>query len=182
MPVEKVVEKIVIKEVPVEKIVTKEVPAPEAKPLATHNITFSRAYFDIHPKSQAPILEYIDYTNRASFDTNHYINTVKKIKETVDVFIHGNILIPDAISTDQVYINVGPKFFHSYYSYWKKEIRYNGNDIRQNAEDFLADVKTDAQGRRYVDYKISLKLPKSLSLMSRQIKGTNHFSKVGKFF
>jgi hypothetical protein len=180
VPVEKIVEKVVIKEVPVEKVVTKELPPQKVKPIATDGITFSRAYFDIHPKSQAPILEYIDYSQRASFDVNHYVNTVKKIKETVDVFIHGNILVPEGITTNQVYINVGPKFYHSYYSYWKKEIFYNGSDIRQNAEDFLADVKTDAQGRRYVDYKIKLHLdqPWKLQASEQNVAPNTFFFKV----
>jgi hypothetical protein len=168
VPVErvKVVEKVVIKEVPVEKEVIKEVPAPVAapapKPAADDGRTFNKAFFDIHSKTQAPILDYIAFKGqRRSFDVEHFANMVSKIRDQhIDVYIQGNIAVPDSITTEQVYVNVGPKYSHNYYNYWKKNIYYNGSDIAQNAEDFLANVKTDKAGNRYVDYKIHIHLHK----------------------
>lgn len=155
--------KVIIKEVPVEKIVYKErvVNKPiQKKEVATGDIVFNKAFFDIYTETQAPILDYITYSKRGSFDVNYFADSVSKIKEQgIDAYIHGKILVPSSIDTEEVYMNVGEKYHYSYYGYWKKDISYN-NATAQNADFFLAKVKTDNQGRRYVNYKISIHLDK----------------------
>jgi hypothetical protein len=118
----------------------------------------STAYFDVYTRSQAPILDYIKYSKRASFDVKQYADTVSRIRdENIDVYIHGRIIVPDDIKTDKVYMNVGPKYY-SAWNDWRKEIFYNGSKTHQNAEFFLASTKKDEFGNRYVDYKIHLHL------------------------
>ncbi len=175
VPVVVVKEKIVTKEVPVEKIVEKEkiiyrdrpapviaetIPAPVSKKAVTGR-TYNKAFFDVHTKTQAPMLDYIKYTTRGSFNVDQFADTVSKIKERdVKVYIHGSIAVPSSITTNQVYMNVGPKYYYSYYNYWKKEIRYNNSNSRQNSDYFLVNVKKDSNGNRYVDYKIYILLSK----------------------
>jgi len=161
-----IVEKEVIKEVPVEKVVYKERPVlvekkrTPKKEVSTSDITFNKAYFDVYTNTQAPILDYITYTKRGSFDVTSFAGTVSKIKERgIDAYIYGNILVPKSITTDQVYMYVGEKYHYKYYSYWTKNIAYNGAS-KQNADYFLAKVRTDNQGRRYVAYKINIHLDK----------------------
>ncbi|MBU1659492.1 hypothetical protein KKG72_10660 [bacterium] len=160
-------EKIVIKEVPVEveKVVYKErgveaipelIPASavEKPSKAVAGRTYNKAFFDVHTKSQAPMLDYIQYTNRGSFDANQFADTVSKIKESdTKAYIHGSIAVPESITTDEVYLNVGAKYYASYYG-WVKEIYYNNSTTRQNSDYFLVNVKKDKDGNRYVDYKI----------------------------
>lgn len=174
-PVVIIQEKVIIKEVPVEveKIVTKEKiiyvdrPAEEeivAAPVVEEKITpkatvegrtYNRAFFDVHAPSQAPMLDYIKFTSRASFSIEHFVDTVNKIKEkNTKVYIHGQIAVPSTITTSQVYMNVGQKYRSGYYNYWKKEIYYNNSSTAQNADYFLVDVQSDSNGNRYVDYKI----------------------------
>jgi hypothetical protein len=170
VPVQKIVEKEVIKEVPVEKIVYREKPSVEneshetvkkpkieKKELVTSDITFNKAFFDVHPKTQAPIQDYIEYTKRGSFDVSFFIDTINKIKESADAYIYGKILVPDSISTDEVYMYVGENYLYNYYSYWNKNISYN-NGNSQNSDYFLAKVQTDNKGRRYISYKITIHL------------------------
>jgi len=50
---------------------------------------YSTAYFDIHTKAQAPILDYIKYTKRGSFDIKKYSNSVSKIREHyINIYIY----------------------------------------------------------------------------------------------
>ena len=101
------------------------------------------------------MLDYIKYSKRASFDIKQYIDTVNKIgEESIKVYIHGRVIVPESITTKQVYMNVGSKYYYSFYS--KKHTYYNGSKTHQQAEYFLADTKTDTFGNGYVDYKISL--------------------------
>ena len=175
VPVIIIKEKIVTKEVPVEveKVIVKEkvvyrdrivhaeeVPVPEPTKAVTGR-TYNKAFFDVHTKSQAPMLDYIKYSTRGSFNVDQFADTVSKIKEKyAKVYIHGSIAVPSSITTNQVYMNVGPKYHYSYYSYWKKEIFYNGSTARQNSDYFLVNVKKDNNGNRYVDYKIFTLLEK----------------------
>jgi len=165
-----IVIKEVVKEVEVEKIVEKVVyrdrvvsptkQKPIKKELATSDITFNKAYFDVHTNTQAPMLDYISYTKRASFDVNFFADTVSKIKErNINAYVYGNILIPSSISTSQVYVYVGENYHYNYYNAWKKDITYNGGE-NQNSDYFLAKVKTDNKGRHYISYKISIHLDK----------------------
>jgi len=111
----------------------------------------STAYFDVHTQSQAPMLDYIKYSKRASFDTKQYISTLEVISKAagaVTIYIQGRVIVPDSIKTKLVYIDAG-KTYNSY-----KKIYYNGSKIPQDAEYFLVATKTDAFGNRYVDYKI----------------------------
>lgn len=154
-------QKVIIKEIPVEKVVTKPV---QKKEVATGDVVFNKAYFDIHTQTQAPILDYITYTKRGSFDVNYFADSVSKIKESgADAYIHGKILVPDSIDTNEVYMNVGDKYHYNYYGYWKKDISYNNASV-QNSDYFLAKVKTDNKNRRYVSYKIAIHLDKPWSI------------------
>jgi hypothetical protein len=118
----------------------------------------STAYFDVHSKSQAPILDYIKYSKRASFDVKQFVDTVSKIRdEDITVYVHGRVIVPESIKTDKVYMNVGQNYKHNYYG-WSKNIYYNGSKQSQNAEFFLVTTKKDNFGNRYVDYKIQIKL------------------------
>ena len=126
---------------------------------------FSTAFFDVHSKTQAPMLDYIKYTKRASFDVKQYIDTVNKIKDAhIDAYVHGRVVVPDGIKTDKVYISVGQNYEFNYAGSWVKHIYYNGSKIAQNAEYFLVDTKTDTFGNRYVDYKIAFHLHKPWDL------------------
>lgn len=119
----------------------------------------STAFFDVHSKSQAPMLDYIKYTKRASFDVKQYADTVSRIKDRhIDAYIHGRVLVPESIKTDKVYISVGPNYHYTSYGDWEKEIYYNGSKTFQNAEFLLVDTKTDTFGNKYVDYKIRIHL------------------------
>jgi len=167
-------EKVVIKEVPVEvekvvvkeKIVYRDRPAAQeqkvvsvAEPKAVAGRVYNKAFFDVHTKSQAPMLDYISFTPRASFNIEQFVDTVSKIKEKkTKVYIHGQIAVPKSITTSQVYMYVGQKYHHNYYGYWTKDIYYNNLKTPQNSDYFLVDVKTDNSGNRYVDYKIDILL------------------------
>lgn len=159
---EVIVEKIVYKDNPVAEVVpapaVEEEVAPVAKPKAVvTNRVYNKAFFDVHTPTQAPMLDYINFAPRASFDIKQYVDTVSKIKErNTKVYIHGQIAVPDSITTSQVYMNVGQKYHFSYYSSWQKDIYYNGSKTPQNSDYFLVDVKSDNNGNRYVDYKIYL--------------------------
>ncbi len=163
---EKIVEKPVIKEVVKEKvvykdrIVYKDKPKEEIKqkkpqePKTIGGITYNKAFFDIHPKSQAPLLDYLKYSPRTSFDVEHFVESVKKIGERgLKVYVYGRLEVPDTITTDEVYVTVGKNYRYDYYGYWKKYLYYNDSDTEQNSEYFLVKVKTDPSGRRYVKYK-----------------------------
>jgi hypothetical protein len=126
---------------------------------------FNTAFFDVNSKSQAPMLDYIKYSKRASFDVKQYIDTVSRIKDNhIDAYVHGRVIVPDDIKTDKVYMNVGPNFSFDYSGYWNKHIYYNGSKTSQNAEYFLVDTKKDTFGNRYVDYKIHFHLEKPYDL------------------
>lgn len=118
----------------------------------------STAFFDVHSKSQAPMLDYIKYSKRASFDVKQYVDTVSRIKDKrINVYVHGRAIVPDNITTSKVYINVGPNYRYDGNG-WYKKIFYNGSKTAQNAEYFLVDTKKDEFGNRYIDYKIVLDL------------------------
>jgi len=177
-------ERVVVKEVPVvvekqvvvEKVVYKErepvkQEQPQVKktpkkvvqqqPTENTNKIYNKAFFDVHARSQAPMLDYITYSRRASFDIKQYVDTVSKIKEEgTKVFIHGMLEVPASITTNQVYMNVGTQYKYRYYSYWKKFIYYNDSKQEQNSDYFLVDVKEDVDGNRYVKYKIFFYLSK----------------------
>jgi len=168
-------EKVVYRDRPIiiqkEKVVYRDRPAvePQAEPtpkpiLKTKAIAgreYNKAFFDVHTATQAPMLDYIKYTKRGSFDVEQFADTVSKIKEKgVKVYIHGSIAVPDSIHTKQVYMSVGQKYHYSYYNYWVKDIYYNHQKAKQNSDYFLVNVKQDNQGHRYVDYKIYIKLEK----------------------
>lgn len=117
------------------------------------------AFFDVHTKSQSPMLDYIQYSTRGSFDVKQYADTVSKIKENnTYTYIHGRIVVPESITTEKVYMSVGSKYKDSYGSYWGKTIRYNGSKVAQNSDYFLVGTKKDAFGKGYVDYKIRIDL------------------------
>ncbi len=125
----------------------------------------STAFFDVHSKSQAPMLDYIKYSKRGSFDVKQYIDTVSRIKDRhIDAYIHGRVIVPEGIKTEKVYMSVGPNYKYKYSTDWKKYIYYNGSKTAQNAEYFLVTAKTDDFGNRYVDYKIAFHLVKPYDL------------------
>jgi len=142
---------------------------------------YNTAYFDVFTKSQAPILDYIKYSKRASFDIKQYLDTVTRIKENyIVVKIHGRIIVPDNIKTSKVYINAGPNYYY-HYGDWNKQIFYTSKN-RQNAEFFLVDTKVDEFGKRYVPFKIVLNLykPWELTPKSQTVPSTYIFSMAPK--
>lgn len=167
---ERVVEKPVIQKVIVEKpvvkekIVYKEKVVYKAKPKqeqkAIGGVSYNKAFFDIHPKSQAPILDYITYSDRASFNVEQYVDSVSKIHdENIKVYIYGKLEVPSSIKTNQVYIYSGERYeYHSCCNHWVKEIYYNDSKTYQNADYFLVNVQEDNHGRRFVKYKIRFHL------------------------
>ena len=158
------VEKVVYKEKPVEVAVAKIQPTK-----AVAGRTYDKAFFDVKTASQAPMLDYIKYTNRSSFDVEQFVDTVSKIKEAkTNVEIHGSLAVPDSITTEQVYMNVGQKYHFNYYSYWIKDIYYNNLKTPQNSDYFLVNVKTDNSGNRYVDYKITIHLDKPWTIQASE--------------
>ena len=132
------------------------------------------------------MLDYIKYSKRASFDIKQYIDTVNKIREVgIKVYIHGRVIVPESITTKQVYMNVGPKYnYQGGYSKTsnEKHIYYNGSKTYQNAEYFLVDTKTDTFGNRYVDYKILLSLyePWMVKVSSNTVPNTYFFQMAPK--
>lgn len=133
-----------------------------------HGRLWNTAYFDINLKSQGPMLDYIKYSKRASFDIKHFLDTLHKISETnITAKIHGRIVVPETITTEKVYINIGPKYLRDSSSYGKY-VYYNNSKNYQNAEYFLVDTKKDKFGSRYIDYKIALnyQYPKDMSTKS----------------
>lgn len=162
-------ERVIIKEVPVEieKVIVKETiiyrdsPIEEVAPIpkAITGRNYNKAFFDVHTKTQAPMLDYISFTSRTSFNIEHFVDTLRRIKEyNTKVYIHGQIAVPNSINTSQVYINVGKNYYNKHYNQSKKAIYYNNSDIEQNSDYFLVDVKTNAHNERYVEYKIYLLL------------------------
>jgi len=141
---------------------------------------FGTAYFDVHTKTQAPILDYIKYSKRGSFDVKQYLDTVNKINEKyINVYIHGRIVVPESVATDKVYVNVGPKYYYKHGGYYLKEISYNGSKTVQNAEYFLAATKTDSFGKRYVDYKIHFLLEEPWKIkVSGNVSANSFFFKI----
>ncbi len=136
----------------------------------------STAFFDVHPRSQAPILDYITYSKRGSFDIKQFTDTVAKIKEKGTVIrIHGRAIVPEGIKTDKVYMNVGEKYNYTYNSAWQKKIYYNSSKIAQNADIFLVGTKTDSFENRYVDYKIVIKVDKAWDIMTEKNYHPNTF-------
>ncbi len=116
---------------------------------------YNKAFFDIKTKNQAPLLDYINFSKRASFDVNHYANSVSKIKEgRASVLVHGRIEVPAGITTKKVYINCAGNYYRQDRRS-KKAIYYNGSKKRQTADDFIVDVETDNKGNKYISYKIS---------------------------
>ena len=175
---EKIVEKPVVQKVIVEKPVIKEKvvyrdrvvykerpkeelnqPKPQ-EPKALGGLVYNKAFFDIHPKSQAPILDYITYSDRASFNVEQYVDSVSKIHdENIKVYIYGKLEVPKSIQTNQAYIYSGERYeYHSCCNRWVKEIYYNDSKTYQNADYFLVDIRKDNQGRRFVKYKIRFQL------------------------
>jgi len=118
---------------------------------------YNTAYFDIAFKAQDPMLDYIKYSKRGSFELKQFFGTVTKIEERrVKVKVHGRIEVPKDITTNKVYINAGSKYSFSYGSGNDKYIFYNNNKIHQNAEYFLVNTKKDKFGNRYIDYTINM--------------------------
>nr|WP_321266416.1 hypothetical protein [uncultured Sulfurimonas sp.] len=164
---EVIVEKVVYKDRPVEEVVA----AVQEEPNVVSGRTYNKAFFDVHTKSQAPMLDYIKYTTRGSFNVEQYVDTVEKIKEkNAKVYIHGSLAVPSSITSNEVYMNVGSKYYESYYGYWTKAIYYNNSDTRQNSDYFLVSVKEDAKGNRYVDYKVYLLLEKPWKINAAEEK------------
>lgn len=121
----------------------------------TNGKLYNTAYFDVTLKNQNPMLDYIKYSKRGSFDLEQYLSTVNKIgEEWFTVHITGRIVVPQDITTQQVYINIGnPKYKYEDYN-GGRWIYYNGSKQYQTAEYFLVDTKKDKFGDRYVDFDI----------------------------
>jgi len=116
---------------------------------------YNTAYFDVTLKNQNPMLDYIKYSKRGSFDLEQYLGTVNKIGERwFTVNIKGRIVVPEDITTQQVYVNIGnPKYVYDD-SNGGRWLYYNGSKQHQTAEYFLVDTKKDKFGSRYIDFDI----------------------------
>ena len=149
-------DRVVYKERPQEvdtkqKVVTEQ---KVAESQASKTLKYNKAFFDIYPKSQAPILDYINYSSRSSFDVNQFVDSVQKIKESgIKAYVYGRLAVPKSITTNEVYMFSGGNYNYNQ-SWWKKLIYYNDSKIAQNADYFLVKVQTDANQRRFVKYKI----------------------------
>ncbi len=176
-------EKTIVKEVPVEvekEVIVEKVVYRDREPVVApvivpkevvipKNRTYNKAFFDVHARSQAPMLDYITYSKRGSFDIKQYVDTVKKIKERgTKVYISGMLEVPSTVNSSQVYMNVGTKYKYNYYSSWKKYIYYNDSKQEQNSDYFLVDVKQDVNGNRYIKYKIYFYLEKAWKLKASE--------------
>lgn len=134
------------------------------------NYIYNKAYFDIYTRSYAPLHKRIRYDAQNSFDIYKYINTINDIRrKDIKVYIYGKIAIPKRIKTNKVYIKVGREYFKKSKNRWKKAIFYNNSNNRQNSYYHLARVKRDDNGKRYVNYKILLKLEKPWKLDTSEL-------------
>ncbi|QSZ41150.1 hypothetical protein GJV85_03160 [Sulfurimonas aquatica] len=176
-PVEVIKEKVVYKDRPVETVQK----VVEVSDNVVAGRTYNKAFFDVHTNTQAPMLDYITYGSRTSFNIQQYVDTISKIKENgTHIYIHGKIEVPSSITTSQVYIDSGKKYFNSYSSTWIKEIFYNDAKTRQNSDYFLVDVKKDNNGNKYVDYKIHilLRVPTSVGEGNKDWTPNYYFFKM----
>ena len=195
-----VVEKIKVVEKPVvvEKIVYKERPKKKEQPqlkIVTNppvkkgentalqsKVVYNKAYFDMFPKSQAPILDYITFDKRKSFDVGQFVDSVTRIKESnLKVAIYGRLDVPKSITTKQVYISSGEIYQYDYWNWGKKNIYYNNNTKhRQNSDVFLAEVQEDGTGSRFVDYKIVINFnkPWEVKTSEKSLSPSTYFFKM----
>ena len=153
------------KEAPKKEKALKQIPQRESKRVSKQESTSvpgvkNRAFFDIYPNSQAPILDYITYSKRKSFDVNQYIDSVTKIHEKdIKVYIYGKLLVPKSITTKRVYVYTDGQYAsHSCCDHWVKATYYNDSKVAQNSDYFLVDVLQDRDGTRYIKYKIYIHL------------------------
>ena len=131
---------------------------------------FNTAYFDVTLKSQNPMLDYIKYSKRGSFDIEQYLSTVNKIGEKwITVNIQGRIIVPSSIKTKQVYVSLGKAEYVYSDGNGGKWIYYNNSKQYQNSEYFAVDTKKDIFGNRYVDFNLKL-----THEFGRRVKGDWH--------
>jgi len=165
-------ERVVVKKVTVPKpvyvpiVIKQQAPKTQQKEnktqIADANIVYNKAFFDMYPRSQAPILDYITFDKRNSFDINQFVDSVSRIKEkNLDVVIYGRLEVPKSIRTSEVYIDSGKKYrYIGCCNDWTKKIYYNDATTEQNSDYFLVKVQKDANNKRYVKYKIKIHLYK----------------------
>lgn len=138
---------------------------------------YNTAYFDVVLKSQGPMLDYIKYSKRASFDTKQFLGTINKIKENnIVVKVHGRIEIPKHIITPQVYVTVGTSYYEDIYGGNRatKEVFYNNSKDKQQAEYYLTDTKNDKFGNRYIEYKFLMNYSKPYNMESKSVALPNN--------
>ncbi len=198
-PKPKVIVKEKIVEKPVEKVVYKEKVVyrdrseiqketiekkPVTKQVAVAGVKFQKAFFDVYPPSQAPILDYITFDSRRSFDIEQFVDTVNKIKEKhANVEIYGRIKVPETITTPEVYIYNGENYKVSRCCWGSKDIFYNGSKTAQNSDYLIVKVRKDKEGTRYIDYKIKIHLdyPWKVKAFERDLApNTFHFKVAPK--
>ena len=150
---------------------------PLSKALGSKRV-YNKAFFDIETKTT--IHSHISYTTKNSFNIEEFVNGVNKFNEAANIVIYGSIAVPKNIISNQVFIHVGPNFHYSHWSGWKKEIYYNDLLSRQNSNHVLVNTKTDAQGQKYVDYKIIIYLTKpwQIKLSEQNVAPNTFFFKV----
>ena len=179
------------KQVVVEKVVYKERPREEVEPVATtvkkqpvdnRGKEYNKAFFDMHPSGQSPILDYISFSNSTSFNTTQFIDSVSKIASAMKVYIYGKIEIPDDITTDEIYITAGEDYKLYDCCDYDKKIFYNGGKQPQNADIFAVNVKQDRYGHRYIDYKISIyyEHPRNVAKYERSLPNSYKFQVAPK--
>lgn len=140
----------------------------------------NRAFFDIYPSHRAPLLGYIHYTTKHSFDAREFLERVRSIDEKdIKVYIKAYLEVPKEIHTKKVYIDSGDDY---YYKGWDGEryIVYNGISTTHHLGSVLVDVKEDAEARRYVSFIITIIVahPDEIKDASNEIVPNKYFFKI----
>ncbi len=145
--------------------------------LIAPGITYNRAFFDLFPANMAPVLSYIAYDPHNSFDAEYFIKQVGHIKErNLKSIIRGRIEIPKDIKSRKVYIYCGNSYNVQSPS-GSKHIYYNAGKLPQQGKYVLAEVYSQSDGKRYVEYTIviTLKTPWQLESSSELLPNTFFF-------
>ena len=130
----------------------------KSQPLALNEagIHYNNAFFDIYPSHLAPLLGYIGYSQKSSFDIDAFLRRVRRIHErNIKVYIKARIEVPREIRTKEVRLYSGEDFR---YKGWDGErfVIYNDKPKTQYLRTPLVEVKEDAKGRRYVSFVIAM--------------------------
>ncbi len=167
-----VVEKVVVKE----KVVYKDAPKEQSvqqkkKPKQESGVIVlvNRAFFDLFPTSQAPILDYIKYSQDSSFDIKQFTDSVSKIRESnLKVHIYGRLEIPKAITTQKVYVYSGENYFADRCCWGSKRTYFNSSKEPQASDYLPVEVLEDKDKKRYITFKIVIDIQKPWKIRSNE--------------